>query len=244
VRFAQALASGETPPEPLILRASPSTLNFGRVTEEIELTLTATGDGSDGLITLRSASPALSVERMGDNAQSPARYRIRLDRSVLPYGIYASRLDAELGASSVPIAVRFEHADPARVLEATAGAVFVLALDPESGETVVQATVLAPENGRYPFVLEGLSPGRYEIVAGTDMDGDFLIGDPGEAFGGYPTLDQLQQISVNGDRSNLTFSMVFQFIDAKGAAQREGTASQMPKGFRRLRQSNDKQLAP
>ena len=245
VRFAQAVASGETPPAPLVLRASPSTLNFGRLTTEIELTITATGDGSDGAITLSSASPALGIEPLGETTRSPARFLVRLDRSVLPFGIYASRLEAELGPQSVPLAVRFEHTDPARALDANSGVVFVLALDPDSGDTVVQATVLAPVNGRYPFTLTGLAPGRYELVAGTDMDGDFLIGDPGEAFGGYPTLDQLQQISVNGDRSDLTFPMVFQFIDAKGAAQREGVAPQTPeRGFRRLRQNNEKQLAP
>lgn len=245
VRFAQAVASGDTPPAPLVLRASPSTLNFGRVTTEIEVSVTATGDGSEGRITLTSGSPALSVTTLAAEPGSPARFMVRLDRSTLPFGTYATRLDAELGASSRPIVVRFENADPARVLDANAGVVFVLAIDPDTGDSVAQATVLAPVNGRYPFRLTGLTPGRFELVAGTDMDGDFFIGDPGEAFGGYPTLDQLEEISVNGDETGLAFPMVFQFIDAQGASLgTDASARPARQGFRRLRQNNEKQLAP
>ena len=246
VRYAQTLASGEIPPAPLVLRASPSSVNFGRSTTEFELTITATGDGSEGAIILSSTDPALSVTPVPTDPGAPWRFLLTLDRTALPFGSFASRLEASLGDSSLPISVRYENEDPERALEATVGAVFVLALDPVTGEAIAQATVLEPVNGRYPFTIPNLRAGTYELVAGTDMDGDFLIGDPGESFGGYPTLDQLQEISVNGALTGLSFPMVFQFIDA----QRATLNAEPPRGegqhfFQRLRpESTQKQLAP
>jgi len=246
VRFARALASGEVPPAPLVLRASPSSVNFGRSATEFELILTATGDGSEGALTLTTTDPALSLTPVPTDPGAPWRFLLTLDRTALPFGSFASRLEATLGSSSLPISVRYENEDPERALEATVGAVFVLALDPVTGEAIAQATVLEPVNGRYPFTIPNLRAGTYELVAGTDMDGDFLIGDPGEAFGGFPTLDQLQEISVNGALTGLSFPVVFQFIDA----QRDSLNAEPPRGegqrfFQRLRpESTQKQLAP
>jgi serine protease len=246
VRYAQAVASGEEPPAPLVLRASPSSINFGRSTTEFELTITATGDGSDGSLALTTADPALTITPVPTDPGTPWRFLLTLDRTALPFGSFASRLEASLGSSSLPISARYEKEDPERALEATAGVVFVLALDPVSGDTIAQATVLAPINGRYPFTLPNLAPGTYELVAGTDMDGDFFLGDPGEAFGGFPTLDQLEEITVNGEITGLSFPMVFQFIDAR---RDELSATEGPKAarryFQRLRgEETQKQLAP
>ena len=246
MRFAEAVASGVVPPAPLILRASPSTVNFGRSSTEFELTITATGDGSGGTLALTTADPSLTITNIPTDPGTPWRFLLTLDRSGLPFGSFASRLEAILGSSSLPISVRYEHEDPARALEATAGVVFVLALDPVTGNAIAQATVLEPVNGRYPFTISGLTPGSFDLVAGTDMDGDFLIGDPGESFGGYPTLDQLEEIRVNGEVTGLRFPMVFQFIDARREAL---SATEGPEEarryFQRLRlESTKKQLAP
>jgi len=244
VRYAQAVASGEEPPAPLVLRASPSSVNFGRSTTEFELTITATGDGSDGTLALTTADPALTITPVPTDPGTPWRFLLTLDRTALPFGSFASRLEANLGSSSLPISVRYENADPERALEATAGVVFVLALDPVSGDTIAQATVLAPVNGRYPFTLPNLAPGTYELVAGTDMDGDFFLGDPGEAFGGFPTLDQLEEITVNGEVTGLSFPMVFQFIDAQTASTWPGKNGSGGRAQRLRIESTQKQLAP
>jgi serine protease len=244
VRYAQAVASGEEPPAPLVLRASPSSINFGRSTTEFELTITATGDGAEGTLALTTADPALTITSIPTDPGTPWRFLLTLDRTALPFGSFASRLEANLGSSSLPISVRYENADPERALEATAGVVFVLALDPLSGDTIAQATVFAPVNGRYPFSLPNLAPGTYELVAGTDMDGDFFLGDPGEAFGGFPTLDQLEEITVNGEVTGLSFPMVFQFIDAQAASAEPGENGSGGRAQRLRLESTQKQLAP
>ena len=104
--------------------------------------------------------------------------------------------------------------------------------------------MFAPINGRYPFTISNLTPGSYEIVAGTDMDGDFFLGDPGEAFGGFPTLDQLEEITVNDDLTGISFPMVFQFIDAQASGAAEGERQSGQRIQRLRRDSAQKHLAP
>ena len=244
VRYAQAVASGVEPPAPLVLRASPASVSFGRLASEFELTITATGDGDSGTLSLTSEDPALTITRLPTEPGTPWRFLLTLDRSGLSFGSFASRLEASLGSTTLAISVRYENPDPERALEATAGVVFVLALDPISGGTVAQATVFAPINGRYPFTISNLTPGSYEIVAGTDMDGDFFLGDPGEAFGGFPTLDQLEEITVNDDLTGISFPMVFQFIDAQASGAAEGERQSGQRIQRLRRDSAQKHLAP
>jgi serine protease len=61
------------------------------------------------------------------------------------------------------------------------------------------------EDGSYAYRFDGVSPGTYQIVAGTDTDNEGRICEPTEACGGYVTLDNLENILVNGDRNDLNF---------------------------------------
>jgi serine protease len=66
------------------------------------------------------------------------------------------------------------------------GNVYVLALDPESSETVVQVETDASQ--AYTFTTPPLAPGRYQIIAGTDLDDDGEICDMEDACGFNPEL--------------------------------------------------------
>ena len=200
--------------------------------------------GSAGMDLMAAVSQTLTLAP-GARALLPCGFAMALpsgyEAQVRPRSGLAVRQGLTVLISELPEIVDF---DPERALEATAGVVFVLALDPVSGDTIAQATVLAPVNGRYPFTLSNLAPGTYELVAGTDMDGDFFLGDPGEAFGGFPTLDQLEEITVNGEVTGLSFPMVFQFIDAQAASTGLGESGSGGRVQRLRLESTQKQLAP
>ena len=63
----------------------------------------------------------------------------------------------------------------------------------------------------YTYSFRGVLAGTYQIFAGTDSDNDFLIGDEGEAFGAYQTVDQPTSIRVSGNLSGLDFATGFDF---------------------------------
>lgn len=97
-----------------------------------------------------------------------------------------------------------------------AGRHFVLLVDPEPepGEevynTVAQTIVVAksgqyqftflPDDGALPKQLNEVPPGRYILVAGTDLDNDGLICHAGEACAEYPVSGLRQEIVIEEGR--------------------------------------------
>ena len=129
------------PPAPLVLQASPASVSFGRLASN----LSSRSRRRETETAARSrAKIRLTITRLPTEPGTPWRFLLTLDRSGLSFGSFASRLEASLGSTTRAISVRYENPDPERALEATAGVVFVLALDPISGGTVAQATVFAP----------------------------------------------------------------------------------------------------
>jgi serine protease len=63
--------------------------------------------------------------------------------------------------------------------------------------------------GGYEYTFSGIPAGNYQIFAGTDSDNDFVLGDPGEAFGAYLTLDQPLSVSVSENQDDLDFNSNF-----------------------------------
>jgi serine protease len=80
----------------------------------------------------------------------------------------------------------------------------VLLLDPATGNTL-RAVAADAEDGVYRYEFEALPGGDYEIVTGTDRDNDGTICDAGEACGAYPSLDAVQPVHIDRDRSGLDF---------------------------------------
>ena len=66
-----------------------------------------------------------------------------------------------------------------------------------------------PSGGRYSFNFAEVATGNYQLMAGSDLDNDGMICEPGEACGAYPTMDSQQTVSVNGSVSGINFATGF-----------------------------------
>jgi serine protease len=89
-----------------------------------------------------------------------------------------------------------------------AGKQYVLLIDPESEEVVAQAAIEI-SGGGYGFNLSA-PDGDYLLVSGTDSDNDDFVCDDGEACGGFPSLDSLATVQINGGaRTGLNFFVGF-----------------------------------
>ena len=101
----------------------------------------------------------------------------------------------------------------------------------QATDTTVATKKSYNEGGTYSFTFSDVSPGSYFIVAGTDSDNDGYICDPGEACGGYPTIDLLQAIQiVDSGRDDLNFATGFS-LDFGVAAASAGNSPQRFKGY-------------
>jgi serine protease len=94
------------------------------------------------------------------------------------------------------------------IVGGNAGFHYVLLVDAET--SVIKDIDNVPFSpGGYAYFFTRVPAGTYQIFAGTDSNNDFFLGDPGEAFGAYLTLDQPVPITISDDLSGLDFTSNF-----------------------------------
>ena len=71
---------------------------------------------------------------------------------------------------------------------------FGVAPDPMTLESRFEVQTTAGSS--FQFAMGAVTPGTYLLVAGTDRDIDGFIGDPGELFGAWPSLDAPQVVTI------------------------------------------------
>jgi serine protease len=192
---AEALNTGGAPvPLAPLMVASPPSLNFGATLGSATVVLSNSGGGelefgapvedsggwlglsagqSDGVLTL-----SLSVQRAG-----------------LAEGVYAATVRVSSNANTVEVPVFMQVAD---VLSASIGQQYVLLLDPESFETLHGVIADSAPDGRQPFRIDGVTPGSYLLVSGSDSDNDDFICDDGESCGIYRGPGDVVVIEIDG----------------------------------------------
>ncbi|RLA26206.1 MAG: hypothetical protein DRR11_20155 [Gammaproteobacteria bacterium] len=129
-------------------------------------------------------------------------YRIMVDRSGLPDGIYSGQITAQSSVNTINISVIMTVGDLSS--GGDVGFVYLLLIDNNTG-SLVDALAPQPVNGVYSFTFSNVPAGNYSLIAGTDADNDDFICDAGEACGTYITLDNPIQLDVISDLSNLDF---------------------------------------
>ena len=194
---------------PAVLVPNPSTVNFGSITETLQLRVSNAGSEDTAVAAPRVVPAAswLTVTPAADGAaDGTGLFELTVDRSGLADGLYAATLEFDYGSNgrprtlSVPVRMQVTSVD----LTADAGYHYVLVVDPVSLETIA-FTSLAAADGLYRFELEDVPSGTWEIYAGTDSDNDGFICDAGEACGVFRTIDSPTPVEVSGPRTDLDF---------------------------------------
>jgi len=209
---AQQLAGGA--PLPGVIVPTPSRIVFDRnQSGSVELTLERLGGSGAqpvGVTSVSADAPWVTVSQSrSDSAAGTWVYAVGIDRQTLAATTTAATAEATLtvqtteGMGPTVSVLARQGVAPGTP---DAGVVYVLFVDPRSGATRYQAGPLANGgNGAYPWRIDSVSTGSYRIAAGTDLDGDGTICDPGEACGAYPVLGNVSPVSIDGSRSDLDF---------------------------------------
>lgn len=204
VEAAQNLAGGGELVINPVLNASPSGLNFGNKDNSLSLNLSNGGGGKLTIATLQADQPWVSIQSTSVDADGLGAYAISIDRSGLDSKAHSATLTvvASTGQFKVPILVGGSSA------ESTAGPNYYLLINTET-EEIIQLDVQEPVAGVYYLSFEDVPEGRYTLLGGTDMDNDTFICDGGELCGGYPSIEQLQDIVVDQNLSGIDFTANF-----------------------------------
>ncbi|MCP5197779.1 MAG: S8 family serine peptidase [Gammaproteobacteria bacterium] len=202
--FAAANHSGQ-PVEPTpVLAVSPLALNFGTFSNSQTLTVL---NGGTGELTVNAPTEDsggwLQVTPTQIDANGTGTYAVAVNRTDLADGVYSATLSFNSNANTVQVKVIMQVANDLRTGEV--GQQYVLLVDPDTRETVAEATVARQPDGSYAYTFRRVPQGTYQVFTGSDSNNDLFICDTGESCGAYLTTDSPITIKVRRNRRGLDF---------------------------------------
>ena len=222
---AQNLAGGGV--APLTLIATPAALNIGPQSIATLRVEKAGGNSGDQLLVYAVTAdvPWLAITEENVDADKLGTYTVIVNRDQLDPGIYSATITVVADSptvADVEVPVSMQVITP--IVGGNAGFHYILLVDSETFEIKAQDNVPYSPGG-YAYSFTDIPAGTYQIYAGTDSNNDLFLGDPGEAFGAYLTLDQPIPITVSDDRDGLDFNSNFDVnfpsrLDAGGLTDR------------------------
>lgn len=216
VAFANQLANGAPVPITPILSFSNTYLNFGRLTEQMVVNVYNSGNGDLAITDVAVSESIISLVAPGTNDGLGA-YTINVNRAGLTPGIYSGNIMFTSSAGEKGLSVIFQVRNPGETDEGDAGVVYILLYDVTAGRTAIYETVLSPINGEYQYGLAAPA-GIYYAMAGSDLNNDGYICNPGEACGVYPLPDSPMKLILNQNFRGIDFGINFIIpSDASGA---------------------------
>ncbi len=171
------------PTEPTVSLSSEQ-LDFGLADHVEELSI---GNGGGGMLNVISVDVLtddggdwLSVVTSGsDDTTNVTTVTATVERAGLPIGTYTGALLIQ-AEGLVPALVNVQMTIPEITFE---GTIVVRAVDETSGE--IMASTETDDGVNFAYTLEGLAPGSYLLIAGTDLDGDGEICEQTDLCGSF-----------------------------------------------------------
>ncbi len=224
LRAAGEIAGGSVLETPLI-QVSPLVLDFGADLVSAQVTVRNAGAGTLNVASTVPDETWLTVTPVSGQDDV---YNVRVSRAGLANGVYSAGIEIASNGGTASVSVRMRVGAP-QAAGGDIGTVYTLLLRAGSFEVVAQYNATAG-NG-YSFSFQGVPPGQYVLFAGTDMNNDSFIDDPGEGQGAYPTLAGPQILEIFQDRSGLAFNVGFSlYLQAPANATVGGsTVAQRPR---------------
>jgi serine protease len=215
VAAALELAGGAPLPPTIIAR--PAILNLavsgtGSRSVDLEIRNGASAPMTIGSVVSDPAATWLSVAEKTVDANKLGIYSVTANPGSLAPGVYAANImvtatDPAVKSAAVP--VRLEVFSP--IGGGNVGAIYVLLVDPATLATVAQVSVpFDGDTAQYRYSFTDVPAGTYMLFAGTDADNDGVIGDSGEARGGYRTVDQPISVTIPGANTELDFAIAIE----------------------------------
>ncbi len=228
-----AAALGGQPVNPVpILTVNPSALNFGVALDRQILTVFNGGSGELKVSTPTEDSGGwLQVTPAQVDANGIGRYTVSVQRDGLADGVYSATVTFNANTNkTVPVKIIMQVAN--NLGAGDAGLQYVLLVNPDTKDTIAEATGVRQLDGRYTYTFSEVPAGQYQIYSGSDTDNDFQICDGGESCGAYLTTDTPVTVEVSQDMSGLDFTSGFT-VNLVNSQRAENEGAETNKGIRR-----------
>jgi len=222
-------AIGGTPATEPGLVATSSALNFGAGLHTLTLSLSNRGEGPLEVRSVTGSDAWLTATAAAVDDSGLGSYNISIDRQGLSPGSYSGSITAVSSVNSLAVEVLMTVGG---TTESDLGVVYILLYNIDE-DAVIAETATRARDGRYPFNFNAIPAGRYQVIAGTDLDNDLFICDPGEACGSWLTIDQPLAIDLNEDRQDIVFPIEYLVAIPTLGSYREATAAAANNPFRR-----------
>ena len=178
---AKNVGGGGPPPTGSVLSLSASSLDFDSFLDRLGVSVSNAGGGTLNISGVTSDQTWLTVAPT--TGVAPLQLNVTVNRAGLADGVYTGTIsvvsDATVPNLTKTIAVSMRVSSSAGAGDV--GTVFVLVIDPATGNSVAQSETNRAAD--YRFSITGVAAGTYDIFAGTDRDNDDLICDIEDACG-------------------------------------------------------------
>jgi serine protease len=190
---------------PTALAAVPNALRLDSTADSISLTLKKLGPDALTIVSPVGDAPWLAVAPQTVDADGLGTYQVIVDRSNLSGGLHTASITITTTINTVVVPVQVEVLPAASV---DAGFQYVVLMNTAFTQIVAQQPALM-QNGVYTFSLDRIASGTYYLVAGTDLDNDGVVLEPGEAWGIYPSASNPTPITINHNIGGVAFTTGF-----------------------------------
>ncbi len=184
-------------------------LDFGPFINQLTFSTRNAGGGEFSITAVTDDADWLVVDPPSIDG-SEGTFTVTVDRTLLVEGVYRATIVLQTDTTaSLSIPVTLQVGQPHE--KGNTGHLYFILVEPDTLKTI-RTTQADNLNGSYRYRFDQVPAGRYFVVAGTDLDDDGEICDPGEACGGYPTIERLQPIEVQGEKDGINFGTNFDII--------------------------------
>jgi len=191
------------------LDVNPRTINFGVSGLHSSVTISKIGTGAVSINGVSANTNWLTITPTPGavDASGFGAYSIDVNRSsLLQDGSYAAVVTfAASSGTSVSVNVTVQVRTTDVVYDAGYHYVLLIRINDNNEFEAVDEIGVKASGGFYSYSFPNVPTGRYRIIAGSDRNCDGYLGDGGEAFGAYPTVDQMIEIDASGNMNDLNF---------------------------------------
>lgn len=213
---------------------APGSLNFPSNDSSETLSVNKQGSGTVTVNSITEQASWLAVAATSVDGSGLGDYTVTVSRAGLADGNYPATItinytiDGTTNETNVPVSMTVGTAATGT---GDVGFTWVILVDTSTNQSVA-TTNASNVNGRYSYSFSNVPVGDYHVIAGSDSDDDDFICDAGESCGGYPTIAQLQKISVTAGGSLTGIDFISLFNVSVGSAAANADGEQV--GFSRL----------
>ncbi|WP_105102274.1 S8 family peptidase [Microbulbifer pacificus] len=199
-----ALAANRAPEQHI--RAEPSRLDFAGTYRRLTVELSDTSGGENVIDGAPSGNQPWIIKTVADvvDANGFGRYTVWVDRSALAPGNHTGEVIFPLtnaGQFSLPVNVTSTPVGS----RTSAGRQYLqlLSVDDKGNSALVEQIALDAMDGIYSFQFSDVPAGKYQLISGSDHNGNGVLCEDGESCGYYPEAGTT--LSVDRSRSDLGF---------------------------------------